>query len=246
MTEPEPVEVFETMPLAFLQLQQARRYIRAWCRWACGGSKGRGKLDPVYVKITEGRDPKRGWAGFSSCGELSQALVQHMGVRLPFVNRAPHWRPGRNLLDFYDKAHVPSAPAIRPPRDYVPSCGDVGFIWRTGFDAHTFVFGDWVSPSQIETFNYGAGGMSPTEFPGAKQSLSELRQRHISAKGAATFHPYRTEPAAGARVESQIYLGSRILEKVLVVPTLLEILDSDYMPEMTPETILALEALVDE
>lgn len=210
--------------LASLQVAQARRYIRALARFWCGGTPGRGKLDPVYVEVTQGRDPKANWAHWSSCGELSQAVAEHMGVKQPWLNRSPHWRAGRNLLDFYDVKHVPSAPARPPGLSYLPEPGDIGFIWLTGRDAHTFVFGDSLAldthaGAQIETFNYGAGGMQDVEFPGARQSVSKL---HTSG--------------------GQLFVGTRILHQVLTVPQLLACCGT--LPEITNDTIAELEARI--
>lgn len=199
----------------------ARRYMRAQARFWCGGTKGRGKLDPIYVQVTQGRDPEKNWHGWSSCGELPQALVEHMGCDLPFVNRAPHWRDGRNLLDFYDVKHVPSAPAVPPAVDYQPGAGDIGFIWLTGTDAHTFVFGDMLDDGHVETFNYGAGGMQAVEFPGCHQSASKY-ERH------------------GA----QIYVGTRILHEVLTVPRLLSLIATAKLPPMSGDIVAELEGRI--
>lgn len=207
-------------------IEAARRYIRALARFWCNGAKGRGKLDPVYVEVTQGRDKRYNWAHWSSCGELSQAIVYALGCRRPFVNRSESpggWRDGRNLLDFYDAKHVPSAPARPPAPDYRPGCGDIGFVWLTGFDAHTFVFGDQVGsgPARFETFNYGSGGMSPVEFPGAQQGAPEV-----------SYHGH------------QIYVGHKILHQVLTVPALLDLLDPSLVPQMSGEVIDELEARV--
>ncbi len=197
----------------------ARRYIRALARFWCGGTKGRGKLDPVYVQVTQGRDPKHNWINWSSCGELPQAIAEHMGVEQPWLNRSPHWRDGRNLLDFYDVKHVPSAPARTPPVGYLPEAGDFGFIWLTGGDAHTFVFGDQLDAGHIETFNYGAGGMQPIEFPGAHQSASPLHSEG-----------------------GQLCVGRRVLHKVLTVPMLLTCIEPGRLPPMSGDVLDELEA----
>ncbi len=241
-------------------LTAARQYVRAYARWRCGGGlplykgcppgqTGRGKLDPVYVEETEGRDQKAFWDHYSSCGDLSQGLAYHLGVRKPYVNRAAMpggWHPGRNLLHFYDRAHGSASypalgeyvdkhgsPAITPASDYVPACGDLGFIWTPGQNnAHTFVFGNVLSfaanagntpataPALVaETFNYGAGGMTRTEFPGAHCSESHIERR------------------SGA-----LWLGQRKLQYVVPLERLLA--DSDGLPAMSGEVIDELEARV--
>lgn len=202
---------------AALQLGQARRYMRALARFWCGGYRGRSKLDPTYVEVTEGRDTKSQWEDYSSCGDLSQALAYHMGVREAWVNRKAHlgWKAGVNLIRFYDK----DGPAKSPPLGYLPEPGDIGFIWLTGFDAHTFVFGDPLPGGLIETFNYGAGGMQPIHFPGSRMSKSPLR-------------------ADGGR----LYVGAKVLHEVCTVPQLLERVGT--LPDISNEATAELEARV--
>jgi hypothetical protein len=236
-------------PLTPEDLTAARQYARAYARWRCGGQTGRGKLDPVYVEETEGRDQKAFWDHYSSCGDLSQGLAYHLGVRKPYVNRAAMpggWHPGRNLLHFYDPARGSASypalgaycaehdpPAIHVPADYVPQAGDLGFIWTPGNNnAHTFVFGSVLAfaanvgntpataPSLVvETFNYGAGGMTRTEFPGAHCSEPKIERR------------------SGA-----LWLGQRKLQYVVPLERLLA--DSDGLPDMSGEAIDEMEGRV--
>lgn len=258
---------------------QARRYIRAYARWLCGGYIGRGKLDSVYVGTTERRDgpgPEQ-WKKYSSCGDLSQELVWQMGVRKPFVNRAAYqgWRSGKMLSDFYARDtsradHRP--PAVTPEPDFVPGAGDIGFIWDdAGEHVHTCIFGDLTGfapdlpltalntgvMTKIETFNYGAGGMSPTEFPGSKMADSLLQYRHrepllgaagkpIAGKFKLTLHPNGTKPIEGATIEPGIWIGTRKLRYVLTVPTLIALVETDALPTMTTEMIAGLEGRVKE
>ncbi len=244
-------------------LTAARQYARAYARWRCGGrlplykgcppgQTGRGKLDPVYVEETQGRDMKAFWDHYSSCGDLSQGLAHHLGVRTPYINRADGhgkgWLPGRNLLHFYDrstasasypglaayvKAH--GSPALTPPGAYVPQAGDLGFIWTPQQNnAHTFVFGNVLafasnpdnSPAAapalvVETFNYGAGGMTRTEFPGAHCSESHAERRN----GALWF-------------------GQRKLQFIVPLGRLLADADPAFAPAMSGEVIDELEARV--
>lgn len=242
-------------------LTAARQYARAYARWRCGGAlllykgcppgqTGRGKLDPVYVEETQGRDDKRWWDRYSSCGDLSQGLAAHLGVRTPYVNRADAkgmgWIPGRNLLHFYDDEFTARTsgyhlladyirdhgrPAIVPPAGYVPKAGDLGFIWTPGQNnAHTFVFGNLLAfansrapetaPALVaETFNYGAGGMTRTEFPGAHCVESKIERR---ANG--------------------LWFGARKLQWIVPLERLLA--DSDGLPAMSGDVIDELEARV--
>lgn len=200
-----------------LQLAQARRYMRALARFWCGGSRGRSKLDPTYVEVTEGRDTKTVWNRYSSCGDLSQALAFHMGAREAWVNRKEYlgWRPGQNLTAFYGKG----GPARSPSLGYLPEAGDIGFIWLTGFDAHTFVFGDPLPGGLIETFNYGAGGMQAVHFPGARMSHSPLR-------------------ADGGK----LHVGAKVLHEVCTVPQLLE--RCGTLPDISNDATAELESRV--
>jgi hypothetical protein len=242
-------------------LTTARQYVRAYARWRCGGAlplyngcppgqTGRGKLDPVYVEETQGRDQKAFWDRYSSCGDLSQGVAAHLGVRKPYMNRADAhgkgWNPGRNLVHFYDgeisargqgfhlladyiREH--GRPAIVPPAGYVPKAGDLGFIWSPGQNnAHTFVFGHLLAfgnasvpetaPALIaETFNYGAGGMTRTEYPGAHCVESKIERR---ANG--------------------LWFGTRKLQFIVPLERLLA--DSEGLPAMSGEVIDEMEARV--
>jgi hypothetical protein len=242
-------------------LTASRRYARAYARWRCGGrlplykgcppgQTGRGKLDPVYVEETQGRDRKAFWDHYSSCGDLSQGLAHHLGVRKPYVNRADAngkgWNPGRNLMHFYSgeqsarNAHFPlladyvrdhGMPAIVPPGGYVPKAGDIGFVWSPGQNnAHTFVFGNLLAfgnasvpetaPALLaETFDYGAGGMTRTEYPGAHCKESKIERR-----------------------ASGLWLGQRKLQFIVPLERLLA--DSDGLPAMSGEVIEELEGRV--
>ena len=234
-------------------LLAARQYARAYARWRCGGAlplykgapagqTGRGKLDPVYVEETEHRDQKAFWDHYSSCGDLSQGLAWHLGVRTPYVNRAAMpggWHPGRNLLHFYmganagrdagfhllaDYVLAHGSPATHAAADYVPAAGDIGFIWSPGMNnAHTFVFGNVLSlfadALVAETFNYGAGGMTRTEYPGAHCSDSKIERR-----------------------SGGLWLGQRKLQYVVPLERLLA--DSSGLPAMSGEVIDEMEARV--
>lgn len=145
-------------------LKAARDYVRAKAWHACGGLKGRGKLDPVYVEVTQGRDSKGNWAHYSSCGDQLHWMAWELGVRSSWVNRddipsGRHWIPGVNITAL-------EKPAIYTPASWLPAPGDFLLMWDTGTDAHVAIAGTTDS-GVLETFNYGAGGMSPTEFPGA-------------------------------------------------------------------------------
>ncbi len=231
-----------------------RLWLRARARLLCGGLRGRGKSDPIYVAATE-HEHHVAREHYSSCGDLPQALAFEAGCRLPFVNRAEHegWRPGRNLLDFYDRG--PASPS-----NDVPGAGDFWFIWSDGGpEPHAFVAGYFVFvqgvPPTLETFNYGAGGMSAAEFPGARQSNTPLRERWavVLKTGAVSLvlHPYGVARTLGPSEKGQtkqtgLWIGQRRLRYVLDAARLLELCEPELVPSLTGEEIDAIEAEADQ
>lgn len=251
-------------------IEAYRDFIRARARVLVGGLRGRGKLDPVYAAYCEDRDGPGldQWRKYSSCGDLVQGLTLEMGCSLPFVNREAldGWRPGRNLLDFYDGTGKARHSALKTwnaangtPAELsndVPGCGAFCFVWSDhGRDAHTLVAGrTFTGPKGeplLETFNFGAGGMSPTEFPGAKQVNAVLRDCWQVTLNTGTigqvYLPHGQTRSLRAGEKSQrkltgLWIGGRRLRYVLDVPQLLELCDEDKLPEMTGEWIDAIEA----
>ena len=235
------------------EIAAARLWLVSRARLLVGGLRGRGKLDPLYVGVTEGRDTPAMWSRYSSCGDLSQALAFELGCRQGFINRAEHkgWKPGVNLLRFYAGADAPASLSD----DSIPKPGAICFVWSDhGRDAHTFVAGDTIAGVSLETFNYGAGGMSPHEFPGARQSNAQLRECwQVQLKSGASSTVLVTLGAGrtlGAHEKSQrklagLWIGNRRLRYVLDVPRLLELCDPDLLPDMSGEVLdaMALEAL---
>lgn len=144
-----------------------------------GGSlEGRDKLDPVYVKVTEHRDgpgPLQRKT-YSSCGDQLHAILERLGVRLPFLNRASlkQYQSGANIT----RLQRPACPsAITPPKDpaYRPPVGALCLIWTSGYDAHALtILGPGSDANHILTGNYGAGGMNSGTRPGANMSDSPL------------------------------------------------------------------------
>lgn len=141
-----------------------RRAACALAEYACGYDAGRGKDDRVYVAVTEGRDGPGGAIrrGYSSCGDLAHWLLERMGVREPWVNRASlgQYRVGANVstLAF-------GAPCARSSIEE----GDVVVVWNDprGADAHVMIALGWIGDT-LRTANYGAGGMSSAAWPGAR------------------------------------------------------------------------------
>jgi hypothetical protein len=136
---------------------------------------------------------------------------------------------GFHVLADYVREH--GAPAIVPPAGYVPKAGDLGFVWTPQQNnAHTFVFGNLLAfgnasvpetaPALVaETFNFGAGGMARTEFPGANCRESKLERR-----------------------TNGLWLGQRKLQFIVPLERLLA--DSAALPAMSGEVINELESRV--
>ena len=139
---------------------------------------GRDKLDPVYVTVTEGRDgpgPVQR-AHYSSCGDQLHAILQRVGVRLPFVNRASlkQYLNGANIARLQHPA-CPFAREAQPHAPAPPPPGSLCLIWTSGYDAHAFVvLGTGSDSMHLLTANYGAGGMSSATAPGANIADSPL------------------------------------------------------------------------
>lgn len=137
----------------------------ALAEYACNYEKGRDKLDPVYLEVTEGRDGpgpaqrKR----YSSCGDLGHWILYRLGCRTTWVNRkeAPNgYRIGFNVTLLSSRGAIPSG------KDWIPPEGAILVIAndsKNGYDSHVCV---WLGDGRVA--NYGSGGMSEAISPGAK------------------------------------------------------------------------------
>lgn len=171
------------MPTPELTLDVWRAAAVALCEYACGYTAGRSKDDPIYVAITEGRDgpgPEHR-ARYSSCGDLAHWLYTRLGIRAPWLNRNDDdsfgpWKPGQNITRLWGTAcPFDQVPSSDP--SWLPEAGDVVLIWNTGVDAHVMVsLGR--DGAGLRTANYGAGGMSPLPFPGAKIASKPVTVHH--------------------------------------------------------------------
>jgi hypothetical protein len=139
---------------------------------------GRDKIDPIYIDITERRDgpgPERR-AKYSSCGDQLHAILERIGVRESWVNRASrsNYVVGANIV----RLREPACPCARPPlprEAYRPPPGSLCLIWTTGLDAHALVvLGPGSDSRHILTGNYGAGGMSAAISPGSNVADSPI------------------------------------------------------------------------
>ncbi len=160
----------------------------AWriARMACGGIAGVSKDNPIYVRVTEGRDgpgPAQR-ARYSSCADLAHWLLETLGCRSDFLNRKSlgGWVSGVNVsrLDTRGPTNPRGCPWTRLPRaGWQPEPGDILIAWNNGLDAHVMVavgFRDIDGTRVLETANYGAGGMSPAVSPGARCAAAALTE----------------------------------------------------------------------
>ncbi|HEY6824144.1 MAG TPA: hypothetical protein VI195_06865 [Steroidobacteraceae bacterium] len=198
----------------------------ALCEYACGWDKGRGKDDPVYLEVVEHRDVPPMRAKYSSCGDLAWWLLYRLGLRKPWMNRAANhtYNIGMNVAD------LSGCPAhIVPGADFVPEPGDILEIWNRpgGEDAHVCVVVAVPFFEKITLANYGAGGMSPSAWPGA--NIHDADWRHSVAGHyvgtrrlqrvvrLASIVPLLTEQVdlTGARVTGELIdaLGAKWSEK---------------------------------
>ncbi len=186
-----------------------------------GVANGRTKLDPVYRQVTEGRDgpgPEQ-WRHYSSCGDQLHAILERVGVRLPFLNRKSlhGWVPGANISRLQRPA-CPFAAAPLAASTYRPPNGSLCLIWKTGTDAHALVIlGPGSDEHHIETGNYGAGGMSPSSSPGANIADSpwapelsvdgKMNTGHLLGSSRRKLHTVITPASIVPYIEAQINLS---------------------------------------
>jgi|SRR6478609_676634 len=164
-----------------LDLSPWRMAAVALCEYACGYDHGRGKDDPVYREVCEGRDAGLARAHYSSCGDLGHWLAERLGVREKWVNRQSlgQYRVGMNVVELGYGCPI-SHDAPTGPEWPGPEPGDICEIWNgaAGQDAHVLVvLGQGSDANHLRTANYGSGGMSAAAFPGAKISDSSF-SRH--------------------------------------------------------------------
>jgi hypothetical protein len=154
-----------------------RRGVVALCEYACGYDAGRGKSDPVYREVSEDEHgvPR---AHYSSCADLGHWLLWRMGVRDHRVNRNANggWRPIVNISLLCSLGLTAGVGENGPGEDFAFGAGDILIIannWPMGGDAHCQVLLA-VGAGTARTGNYGAGGMSAAEFPGARISSGKF------------------------------------------------------------------------
>jgi hypothetical protein len=139
----------------------------ALCEHACGFTQGRSKDDPVYLEVVEHRDVPPNRSVYSSCGDLGHWLLERLGLREGWVNRASlgHYVIGANVARLGLGCPISHPPPTDP--NWAPGPGDICEIWNTGIDAHVFVSLGVDQAGTLRTANYGAGGMNASAWPGA-------------------------------------------------------------------------------
>jgi hypothetical protein len=137
-------------------IEELQRRAGLFLRWACGGPEGRPESDPIYQRVTEGRDVGAMQRKYSSCGDLAHALYEFLGIRGRWVNRAAlgHYVIGHNI------ARLNGHPGKREPRfSDTFEAGDVLVVWNQPDteDAHVIcVLG--MDGGHLQTAEYGQPG----------------------------------------------------------------------------------------
>jgi hypothetical protein len=186
--------------MALASLDVWERAAVALDEWSCNYLVGRGKDDPVYIEVTEGRDGPGAAQRktYSSCADRCHWKLWRLGLREPWINRKANggWRVGQNisLLSWQPKSGIWHVPYIVPDADWIPGPGDELVIWRNGNDAHSLSALGPPEKGKLTTANYGAGGMSPGSWPGARIGSAPL-----------------------ALIGGQWYYGQRIVHRVIPV-----------------------------
>lgn len=153
-----------------MNIDEARRKARRFCERAVDYHVGRSASDPVALDITEGRIGK----GYSSCGDLAHALLYHLGVREPWINRDEHegWSPAVNISRLAGRTWGASGccpVAFKPSSEDVFETGDILIVWNAenGTDAHALVV-DSMTGAELNSWDYGQ--------PGGKRRKRQLRE----------------------------------------------------------------------
>lgn len=149
---------------------------RRLLEWAGGGPEGYPQTSPVYLAVTEGREPLNSHFG-TSCGELPHWELFRMGVRSPFINRdeAHGWKPVINIATL---AFSVIAKDCQLADQYKP--GDLVYIWskQDTEDAHAMCIIEHDPDTHvIVVAEYGQ--------PGGKLSTHQLHQGTDMASGKA-------------------------------------------------------------
>ncbi len=185
-----------------LEISEYRARAREILERATNGAHGRPESDPIYQRITEGRDVGAYQRSYSSCGDLPAHLWYELGVRCSFVNRRENvrygYRIGRNIA-LLSGEKVDGKPQGVPGHVRRPlspesqfSCGDVLVVWNKDdtSDAHTLVAYEHLDGALLSA-DYGQ--------PGGALKTRAITQRQVFDKvGAASI---------------QLFLGSKQIRR---------------------------------
>lgn len=169
------------------RLANARESAAAFLDYAVGFGLGVRLNDPVYVEITERRDPG---PGYSSCGDLAHALVAHVlgperSALVKWLNRGANYRQGMNVGRLTRRPIGGGASGLaRSMREGEQlQTGDIAVMWARPdtTDAHVFVV-DTHGPDAITSWDYGQGSMRkaawaarPDQIEGCKRTRAIVR-----------------------------------------------------------------------
>jgi hypothetical protein len=206
-------------------LAEYRAFAERWLRWACGGAGGVSEVDDVYRMVTENRDTpgarpgERGY--YSSCGDLAHGMLEALGVRCSFVNRASlkQYRNGWNV------AKLNGAPMARAPRAReVYQAGVILLTWNDPDTSDAHVLCPLEEPQ-------GTGSILVAEYG---QPGGHIRSRSISRLGGGVS-------IAGKRLQRVLMLED-VLEHADRAGELVEVrlvFDTDPAPPPSEPTTIA-------
>lgn len=170
-----------------------REKARAFCDDAIPGGSVRLR-DPRYREVTERRDPG---PGYSSCGDLAHALLEHLGVRERWVNRASvngRFAWGMNINRLARRPIGSAAGGLS--RAYITGetlqTGDIVIVWarQDTTDAHVFVV-DSHAGGVVTSWDYGQGPMAKARW-GAEANHVEGAKRSRRIMGLADVAGHRS------------------------------------------------------
>lgn len=160
-----------------LSLPEAQALAQALLRFAVNDEHGRSETDPIYVRVTEGRDGPTAELRrrYSSCGDLAHWMLRCLGVRAPWLNRDDDgdekpFRYGVNL-NWLVAPPIGRCPIAGKVLQCAPAPGDI-FVETNASGGHVYCAIEYDAENDtLTTAEYGQ--------PGGKLKLrSEFRFAH--------------------------------------------------------------------
>lgn len=202
-------------------LQAYRAAAVGWAWWACQGFDGARIGAEPHRTVTEGRkelmhrtNPGR---LYSSCGDLVHFVLDRIGCRAPFVNRAPRWRIGQNLLLL--AAHWP-----RAGRGVEPCGGDLVW-WERPSEPGSAHVTLWLGDGGGAALSAEYGGQGPFVV-GAVDGRVTVTAPKRDARGVLS----RLD-ATGRRYVGTVYPLVLLLDLVRQAGELLPVIEAPPEPE---------------